>query len=200
MRGALVAALAIFACAGCAHRPLPPQPVVLGPDAATQISLPRFLTDNPLPPGKDLAATKVGESAFSSLHIVQIRTREKPHIHAEHDLTAYVLKGHGSLVMITRVGSSGYSCSMREIRKGDAATIPQGTIHWFTNKSDEPSVALASFSPPFDGKDVVPQTDTPIVKAIDGLTTVPGLSFTGGVWIPDSALSLGRTGTGSPQR
>ncbi len=41
--------------------------------------------------------------------------------------------------------------------KGDILFIPRGSAHYFVNTFSEPSVALAVFSPDFDGKDSIPE-------------------------------------------
>ncbi len=116
-------------------------------DRLTRSDLDRILAENPLPDKQNIRVATMGKGQTISHHIVQIRDREKPHVHKRHDLTVVVLKGEGYLMLgEDRV----------ELVKGDVLFIPRDTIHYFVNTFSQPSVALAAFSPPFDGKDTVP--------------------------------------------
>jgi quercetin dioxygenase-like cupin family protein len=107
----------------------------------------KILADNPLLAAENIKVTTLGQGDAVSHHVVQVRNREIPHIHKEHDLTVAVMRGRGYLMLEkTRINLS----------VGDFLFIPRGTIHYFVNTFHEPSVALAIFSPPFDGKDAVP--------------------------------------------
>jgi quercetin dioxygenase-like cupin family protein len=44
----------------------------------------------------------------------------------------------------------------RFLAAGDVVFIPRDTVHYFTNASPYPAIALVVFTPPFDGKDTVP--------------------------------------------
>ena len=87
---------------------------------------------------------KVGEN--SSLHVVWIKTREKPHYHAKHDLTVILVRGKGTFWV------AGIPLEMKE---GDIVFVPAKVVHWFENKAKDKSVAVVIFSPAFDGKDRV---------------------------------------------
>ena len=87
---------------------------------------------------------KVGEN--SSLHVVWIKTREKPHYHAKLDLTVILVKGKGTFWV------AGIPLEMKE---GDIVFVPAKVVHWFENKAKDESVAVVIFSPAFDGKDRV---------------------------------------------
>ncbi|HKZ46039.1 MAG TPA: cupin domain-containing protein, partial [Thermodesulfobacteriota bacterium] len=89
--------------------------------------------------------TSLFKNLDSSHFIIQIRDREKPHIHETHDLTVIVKKGKG----ILHLGKDELPMS-----KGDIAFIPRGVLHYFVNTSSEPSVAYAIFTPLYDGQDV----------------------------------------------
>lgn len=82
-----------------------------------------------------------------SHHIVQIRDREIPHIHKFHDLTVIVLGGRGYIMWEQR---------RIDLKAGDVLFIPRGLAHYYVNGSEEPAVAFAIYSPPFDGKDTIP--------------------------------------------
>jgi mannose-6-phosphate isomerase-like protein (cupin superfamily) len=115
-------------------------------DQLTESDLKKVLADNPLPTTENIRVTTLGQSRGVSHHVVQIRDREVPHIHKEHDLTVVVLKGKGYLMLGTK---------RVELAKGDVLFISRGTAHYFVNTFDQPSVALAAFTPPFDGKDTI---------------------------------------------
>ncbi|WP_457601051.1 cupin domain-containing protein [Hydrogenivirga sp.] len=94
---------------------------------------------------KEIDIVKLNETENMSQFLAFIRTAEHPHYHAEHDLTFVVLKGHGELYLEGK---------REKLREGDAAFIPKGKVHFYTNTSVV-SVLLATFSPRYDGKDSV---------------------------------------------
>lgn len=104
-----------------------------------------IVQDNPLVNDENIKVTPLFKNQDSSHFIIQIRDREKPHIHESHDLTVIVKKGNGVL----HLGKDEFP-----MRKGDIAFIPQGVLHYFVNTSSEPSVAYAIFTPFYDGKDM----------------------------------------------
>ncbi|MFQ5683543.1 MAG: cupin domain-containing protein [Candidatus Binatia bacterium] len=116
-------------------------------DRLTESDLARVLADNPLSSSRNLRVVTLGKGKGTSHHVVQIRYRETPHIHRNHDLTVVVLKGAGYLTLDKK---------RFNLRKGDVLFIPRGAVHYFVNTYYKPSVALAIFSPPFDGKDTIP--------------------------------------------
>ena len=113
----------------------------------TRSELDRILAENPLPVTENIKVTTLGQAAQVSHHIVQIRDRETPHIHKEHDVTVILSKGKGYLML---------GKERVDLAEGDVLFIPRGVVHYFINTSTEPSVAFAIFSPPFDGKDAIP--------------------------------------------
>ena len=158
MRGALAVVTASL-IAGCAGRfPTPPgSPVLIGPAAPELKEIRAVLAANPVPPDRPLRVAYLGRTETASYHLVQIRTREEPHLHADHDLVAHVLSGRGAIYLLSGTGKGGSAGVRRPMRKGDTVVIPRGTIHWFVNETTGISVALASFSPPLDGPDTVPR-------------------------------------------
>lgn len=88
----------------------------------------------------------LGESESASAHLVWIKTEEKPHVHAKHDATVIMLKGHGSLL---------YGAQRIPLKEGDVISMTRGTVHAFRNESKQPAAVYVVFSPPFDGKDVI---------------------------------------------
>ena len=129
-----------IAC-GCA-----PAPRVFLPYGAawTESDINQVLALNPLPATANIKVTTLGQGRRVSHHVVQVRDRESPHIHKDHDLTVTVLRGEGYLTVGGR---------RVDLTVGDVIFIPGGTVHYFVNTDRQPSVALAIFSPPFDGKD-----------------------------------------------
>lgn len=91
--------------------------------------------------------TTLGKGEGVSHHVVQVRNREMPHIHKDHDLTIVVLKGAGYLILDGRP---------IDLVAGDIVFIPRAIPHYFVNTFREPTYGLAVFSPPFDGKDTIP--------------------------------------------
>ena len=151
---------------GCALTPPPasgrsPQSAVMGGRLYIGTQAQRWeevVRANPLGPddnikGIPLSPPPADQPAVSHF-IVQIRRRENPHIHQDHDATIVMLRGHGRLVIGSRIVS---------LRAGDTIFVPRGTPHYYVNESAEPTVALAIFSPSYDGKDaiVVPFSDRP---------------------------------------
>jgi quercetin dioxygenase-like cupin family protein len=91
----------------------------------------------------------LGKTEHLSAHLVWIQDREKPHLHAGHDATVQLLKGKGTLTL------RGQKLALKP---GMLVTIPRGAPHFFVNESKHPAAAFVVFTPPFDGKDVVPVT------------------------------------------
>ncbi len=116
-------------------------------DQLTESHINQILAENPLPPGRNIKVVTLGKGEGTSHHVVQIRDREAPHVHKKHDLTVVVLKGEGYLMLGKK---------RINLTRGDVLFIPRGNVHYFVNTYYKPSVALAAFSPPFDGKDTIP--------------------------------------------
>ncbi len=115
-----------------------------------QNDLEKLLAANPLAPGENIRVTTLGQGPAASHHVVQVRDRESPHLHKTHDATVMMLKGQGYLIIEQR---------RIDLTAGDVVYIPRGAAHYFTNTAREPTVAFATYSPPFDGKDIVPVND-----------------------------------------
>ncbi|MCX7915369.1 MAG: cupin domain-containing protein [Verrucomicrobiae bacterium] len=94
-----------------------------------------------------VASVPLGATDSSSAHLVQVRDAEPLHIHAHHDLVVVVKRGRGVLRLRDR--------EVR-VRAGDVLIIPRGVPHAFRNQSRAPALAIAIFSPPYDGKDMIP--------------------------------------------
>ena len=112
-----------------------------------EIDLAKILADNPLAPGENIKVANLGRSASASQHIVQIRDRETLHVHKLHDATVTLLRGQGYLIL----GNQRIN-----LKAGDIIHIPRGLVHQYVNTANDPTVMLAVYSPPFDGKDNYP--------------------------------------------
>ena len=115
--------------------------------AAGGTGLEAILAAHPLPPGQNISALALGRTESCSYHLVQIRDREQPHVHAVHDLAVTVLRGTGRLYI---------RGEPRVMRPGDVAVVPHATPHYFVNTGADPAAAFVVFAPPYDGKDQVP--------------------------------------------
>ena len=60
-----------------------------------QDEIDKMLAENPLASSENIKITTLGQGQSVSHHIVQIRHREKPHLHKDHDGTVAMIKGHG---------------------------------------------------------------------------------------------------------
>jgi mannose-6-phosphate isomerase-like protein (cupin superfamily) len=111
------------------------------------IDLAKALAENPLAPNENFKMMTLGQAQSVSHHVVQIRDREGQHMHKTHDGTVVIVRGSGYLMMGNK---------KIELSVGDIVHIPRGAPHYFVNTGGDPAVAFVAFSPPFDGKDVVP--------------------------------------------
>ena len=141
-KGLLLTLLPLFfACAS------PPRLYLQYDDRLTQTDLQRILAEHRLSPSENIKVVTLGRGEGVSHHIVQVRGRELPHVHKMHDLTVTVLQGRGYLIL---------EKERIDVTAGDVLFIPRGASHYFVNTHREPSVALAVFTPPFDGRDSIP--------------------------------------------
>jgi quercetin dioxygenase-like cupin family protein len=131
----------LTACAGN------PRLIVPNPQGAQQASLATLLEAHPLPGDENIKAVPVGRTDSLSFHLVQIRDRERPHIHDMHDLVVTLLRGKGTLYV------EGVA---HDMRAGDVAAVPRGTPHYFVNTDCRPAATFVTFAPPYDGTDQVP--------------------------------------------
>lgn len=117
---------------------------------ALRHGLDSFLAAHPLAKDAEIRADLVQRMSAASVHVVQVRGRERPHRHLEHDLVVEVLRGEGVLTLEE---------AAIPMRAGDSIVIPRGTVHWFASAPGSLSVALATFAPPLDAPDMVPVGD-----------------------------------------
>jgi quercetin dioxygenase-like cupin family protein len=136
--GLLLVAASLLA--GCTSRlPLQAPTSVGGIDA--------ILAANPMPEEANIHPVLVSRSAAMSRHLIRIRDREQPHVHAEHDLVVFIVRGKGVLHV---------DGAAQPVAEGSIAVIDRGIAHWFENTGPEPAAAFVVFSPPYDGADNVP--------------------------------------------
>jgi len=112
-----------------------------------ELDLEKVSADNPPAPGENIKVANLSRSASVSQHVVQIRDREALHVHKIHDATVIMLRGGGYLVL---------DKSRINLKAGDVIHIPRGVAHQFVNTLSDPTVAVAVYSPPFEGKDTHP--------------------------------------------
>ena len=106
-----------------------------------------LLAANALAAGENFKVVTLGQTREVSHHVVQIRDREAPHIHKDHDVKVVILRRQGYLM---------WEKERMDLFAGDILFIPRGAAHYFINTHSGPTVALAIYSPPFDGKDTIP--------------------------------------------
>jgi mannose-6-phosphate isomerase-like protein (cupin superfamily) len=111
------------------------------------MDLMKVVAANPLGPAENIKITNLGYGQSMSHHVVQVRDRESPHLHKAHDGTVTIVSGRGYMIMDSR---------RIDLSPGDIIHIPRGVAHHYVNTGLEPTIAFVVFSPPFDGKDVVP--------------------------------------------
>ncbi|HTP41535.1 MAG TPA: cupin domain-containing protein [Nitrospiria bacterium] len=151
---ATILAIVLAGCAGMTAAPRHPdnqEVLYIGPEPQRWQEI---VKANPLQPDENIKGVLLSEQPAVSHYLVQIRNREQPHVHQTHDATIVMLRGRGRLVMKGRILNA---------RKGDVFFVPKGTPHYYVNDGPEATVALAIFTPAYDGKDavVVPFADRP---------------------------------------
>jgi len=112
-----------------------------------RLDLEQILAENPLGAAENIKVTTLAQGPGVSHHIVQVRNREEPHVHRNHDATVVVMRGKGYLILDKQ---------RIDLAAGDTIHIHRGVVHDFVNTGSAPAVAFVVFSPPFDGKDTVP--------------------------------------------
>lgn len=114
-----------------------------------------IVKENPIDKNENIKVTPIFNNDDGSHFIIQIRDREKPHIHEAHDLTVVVKDGKG----ILHLGKD-----KLPMKCGNIAFIPRGVLHYFVNTGNKPAVAYVIFNPIYDGKDIKFVTDEPAVS------------------------------------
>ena len=89
----------------------------------------------------------LAKDKLSSHHLVVIREQEPLHYHAKHDAWALVLKGEADFIL---------GDNRIRLVPGSAVYIPRGVHHQATRRGKGALAAFVIFTPPYDGKDMVP--------------------------------------------
>ena len=132
--------------AGCAAQPRVVFYQLNDLERLTKKSLDRAVWENAVPLDKDVLNTPLSKDEYASYHLVQVRTQEKSHVHENHDLAVFVQSGEGTMFL----GKESF-----KVRAGSVIFIRHGIVHYFVNEGPSPAAAIAVFSPPFDGKDII---------------------------------------------
>lgn len=103
-----------------------------------------WIRDHPLTQGGGVRNDELTRTAKTSVHVVQIPSREDWHLHRGHDLSLHLLRGKGHLEFET---------GFENLAAGDAVWIPSGQLHAFVNESVKPAVIVVVSAPAYDGKD-----------------------------------------------
>ena len=93
-----------------------------------------------------VAVVDLGRTAWVSHHVAIVREGEQPHYHRFHDLTVVVLRGEGIMDIEGRRVA---------LKAGDVAYVQRNVRHYFRNTGKDLAAAFVTFSPPFDGRDLV---------------------------------------------
>lgn len=135
----LLPAAVLAGCAGSAR--------LLGSTPPGAADVETLIAQAPLALDENIRAVVLERGENASVHLVQIRDREEPHVHTRYDLTVVLVDGKGTLF----VHDVALAMSV-----GDIAFVPKGTPHFFVNEGSEPAAALVSFAPAFEGADQQP--------------------------------------------
>jgi quercetin dioxygenase-like cupin family protein len=103
-----------------------------------------MIEQSALHPDQNIRQLLLHQGKSMSVHLVQIRDREQPHLHTRYDLTILLVDGEGTLWL------QGEPLPMKA---GDVAVISRGTRHYFVNQASEPASALVVFAPAYDESD-----------------------------------------------
>src|SRR5688572_24673968 len=72
------------------------------------------LAENPIRPGENIRIGLLRKSDHASVHLVQVRHGEIPHIHQTHDLTVFVVRGNGEITV---------SSTTKAVHEGDVIHV-----------------------------------------------------------------------------
>ena len=143
----LLAAPALLA-AGCTTSG--PRPSVLSPPARASVAprgIEALLDEHPCPLDQPRTTLPLTRNEHLSIHLVQLREREPRHVHVDRDLTVFVHKGTGSVMI-----RDGDQDRHFPAKVGDVFHIPRDTPHFAVPNPPGPLVLIAVFSPPHTPK------------------------------------------------
>ncbi len=101
-------------------------------------NLEQWLDENKIAKEENIKVVPLSRSARSTNLLVQIRDREPLHLHADSDITVFLLRGEGEL----RIGKQ-----TQPVKAGDVLHIPRGAVHAYINRGPEPAAAFVVYSP-----------------------------------------------------
>lgn len=93
----------------------------------------------PLAAGENINVTPLTRTEHSTNVLVQIRGAEPLHYHADSDITVWIVRGQGTIL----IGDQSYP-----VKPGDSMHIPRGVIHKYSSTGKTPGLALVVMSPP----------------------------------------------------
>jgi len=137
----------------CTAPPPAREPVFASADrlAIAPTAIEVLLKEHPCPADRDVLALPLGDTEHQSIFLMQLRKREPRHVHVLHDLTVFIVKGTGAIMI--RDGDEDRHFSAEP---GGVFHIPRGVVHYAVANPPNPLVGVAVFSPRYDGRDNVP--------------------------------------------
>jgi quercetin dioxygenase-like cupin family protein len=108
--------------------------------------LEQLLEQNKPAPNENIKVVPLFRNARSSNILVQVRDREPLHRHIDSDITVFLLRGEGDMLL---------GKETRPVKAGDIIHIERGVIHAYINHGPEPAAALVVYSPAPGPKDRV---------------------------------------------
>ncbi|MDH3309824.1 MAG: cupin domain-containing protein [Gammaproteobacteria bacterium] len=108
------------------------------PEKYHRMNLEKLLDENKSPVGENIKALTIVRSERSSSLLVQVRDREPLHLHADSDITVFLLRGEGDIWL----GKHSIA-----VKTGDIMHIPRGVVHAYINRGADPAVAFVVYSP-----------------------------------------------------
>ncbi len=145
--GLLLAACLLAGCVSAALRPFYYHPEFTKQDPLPLLEKMKEIEKQDF---DNIRLETIAENDLSSHHLVVIRKAEPLHYHATHDAWALVLKGKGDFLL----GEKGEKALA--LRPGSSVYIPRGMRHKATRRGKTSLAAFVIFTPPYDGKDIVP--------------------------------------------
>lgn len=93
---------------------------------------------------ENLKSVQLYADSLSTVFVIWVRHNVKPHYHARHTESIYVLEGEGTMFLDEE---------MIGLKPGIFVFIPKGSIHWVEVNSSGPMKVISVQSPMFDGSD-----------------------------------------------
>lgn len=116
---------------------------------ANCVDLLALADEQPLSPNQPVNLIPLGKAGDASHHLA-IVGEEPLHKHEHHAVTVCGLRGEGVMRLVHPDGNRTI-----QMGPGSVVLVPAGTAHSFKATGGAPYIALAIFSPAYDGKDAV---------------------------------------------